>query len=305
MLKDTAIFVDECSLFAAPHLARALGVTLYTMIPKYNNFFGFNSHAVDWDSGRAIKEQSLIIIGYNAMRAIEQQIKRFTKIAIILSDSWSCAKNEYIDKFIEAYKPVAFAMPDIQKFFKNRTIPIYQTIDVSHIPIKKPERLTITHSPSNGVKYAVKGSDEIIRVINKLKLYYDFDFRLIQNLSMTDCLKQKAQSHIFIDQLIYKNPKVPQSRFGSKILYDGGLGKSGIEAMLLDNVVITGGMRPETEEYFPSPPVLWTDFKRFENDLKQLISNSEQRDSLQWMQRKWVGKYASASFIKDYIAKYL
>jgi len=124
-------------------------------------------------------------------------------------------------------------------------------------------------------------------------------------MPMKKCIALKATSHIFIDQVIYKNPQVPQSRWGHKITYNGGLGKSGIEAMLMGICTITGGVEPDTSEWFPSPPVIWTSYDDFNMDMKRLIEDPDYRIKKAEDQKKWAEKYTSAEFVAKHVTQHL
>jgi len=303
-MQDLAVFAEESSLFASPFLAEALDVPLYTILPQYNDFFQAGKRGVNWKNGSTIKERNLIIVGYNALQAISMQIKRFNRVAYVACDSWSCKYYKWINEFISQNNITLYAMPDLGDYYKN-FIPAYQRIRIKNVNETKYSITTIAHSPNNHIKAHYKGTNYIVQTIEKLKRNLDIYFVLIQGLPMTECLLMKARSHIFVDQLIYGNPEIPQDRFGGEIRYNGGLGKSGIEAMMLDCCVITGGRQPDTEKYFPPPPVVWSHYDTLYDDLEELINYSVLRNNKARKQRRWVDEYLTPEFVRNHFTRFL
>jgi len=302
-MRDVAIFAEESSLFAAPFLADAIGCNLYVILTQYNNFFGKKARqGIFWEGGKAIKEKHLIIIGYAALKAMvisgDIKKKRFRSVAFIDSESAACRYWKWVDQFITENKIVHYAMPDKDPFIHHPYKPIYQTISVAaQGSYKNQEKPIIAHSPNNSIKARYKGTPFIMDVIKKLKNRHGFEYVNIQGLSMTDCLKLKLKANIFIDQMIYKNPDVPQDRWGGEIIYNGGLGKSGIEAMMLGACVITGGIEPDTSKYFPPPPVVWASYDNFLALLYELITNPDYRIQKAKEQKAWTKNYSTPTFV--------
>jgi len=308
-MKDLALFAEESSLFAAPHLAEALDVPLYVMLPQYNNLMGNGRQGIPWQEGRAIRESNIIIIGYTALTALMPRISagRYRSIAVIFSDSL-CAKycNEW-NILTHHHRITVYIMPDLAQYSRGKYIPAYQTINIQNINTNKAkEGLIIAHSPRDNSKVIAKGSLAITRTINDLKKKHDFEYISITKKPYHACLHIKSQAHIFIDQLINGNPEVPQERWGRRQLkYKGGLGKSGIEAMLMGCCVITGGEEPDTNDYFPSPPVVWTSYEYFSMDLERLIEDPDYRIKKAEDQKEWAEKYTSAEFVAKHVTQHL
>jgi hypothetical protein len=89
--------------------------------------------------------------------------------------------------------------------------------------------------------------------------------------------------------------------FGQKLYY-GGLGKSGLEAMLLNTCVVTSGIVPNTKPYFDPPPITWTSYNTFYKDIEQLIVDSSRREQQIKNQNEWAGKVIAN---KEFYRKYL
>lgn len=307
-MKSIAIFTEECSLFASSYLAEAIGAELYVMIPEYNIFFGEEVNGKLWMGGDAIKEDNLIVIGAVALKNISQKIKdnAFSSVAVILSDSVFCRDHKWVNDFVEQYNITVYAMPDITPFCNKTPIPVYQAMKIRQEAEEKPQdRLLISHSPNNPIKAITKGTPFIQKTLDKLKRIYDFDYDIIMGSTMKDCIRRKSRSHIFIDQMIYGNDDVPQKRWGEEIKYHGGLGKSGIEAILLGCCVITGGEKPNTGPFFPPPPVVWSSYDTFYSDLKELIVYKKLRDHKTLTQSRWAERYLSFEFISKHITQHI
>jgi len=304
-MKNLAIFVDESSLFASPYLAEALNCNLYVIYPEYNDFFQGGREGIFWDDGRAIKEENIIIVGYNALMAISDKLKRFKTVAVILSDSWSCRYHEWINEFVKANNLFVYAMPDKIPYFQFPIIPAFQTFNIKQTPSQQEGRIVIAHSPGSSSKMLYKGTALIERTIKKLQLKYDIEFILIKDVKMNKCLELKSKAHIFIDQVVYFNPEVSQDRFGGKIIYEGGIGKSGLEAMMLGSCVITGVRYQDTEPYIPYPPVVSTSGIDFYNDLEALIVDGSYRTQKAAEQKKWAEKYLSPEFVSKHLTQHL
>ena len=305
-MKHIAIFAEESSLFAAPYLAEAISCNLYVMLPQYNNFFGGGKMGIPWREGKNIWEEHLIVIGYAALKAIEKQLDRFETVAFINSESAACREWRWVEDVIRYRNITHYAMPDKEPYIRNGFIPAYQHIKIKRKPDILPGKpLVITHSPNNPEKYKLKGSKFIIDVVKELQKKHKFIFNLIQNMPMKKCIPLKGASHIFIDQVIYKNPTVPQARWGNRITYNGGLGKSGIEAMLMGVCTITGGIEPNTSEWFPVPPVVWTSYDDFSMDLERLIEDPDFRKQKAIDQKQWADKYTSAEFVANHVTQHI
>ena len=121
---------------------------------------------------------------------------------------------------------------------------------------------------------------------------------------MDECIRLKGESHIFVDNFVYKNPHVPQDRFGGEIRYDGALSKSGIEAMMLGCCVLTGAPRPD-DDIIPTPPVVWCSYEDAERKLRRVIEDEGYREKKIAEQKEWVKRYCSAEFIKKHITQHL
>lgn len=246
----------------------------------------------------------LFIVGATCLKRYSKIKKTFKTVAVILSDSKTCSEYKWVNEYIKEKKLIVYAMPDLYEALTIDYVPVYQIIKLPEIDIKKSMKLLVSHSP--GYKYSdnLKGSKEIFDIIKQLKIKYDFDYKCLTGLDYNTCIIEKSKSHIFIDQLIYNNYKIKTNRWGD-IKYNGGLGKSGLEAMNLKCCVITGGKIQTTEPYFPVPPVMFTDYYDFYNTLEMVIQNESLRDSIIKNQYEWAKKYTSPEFVAMNITRHI
>jgi len=305
-MKDIAIFAEESSLFASPFLADALDCPLYVKLPQYNNLMGGGRKGIHYDGGKAIKEKNLIIVGVSALLSIADMIGRFKSVSVIFSDSL-CA-SEYLtwNKIVDKYKIPVYIMPGLIPYCNGDYIPVYQTIKtIFPVGTKPSDRIVIAHSPRDSVKRQVKGTPYIIKVIDDLKNKYPIELLLITNKTIKECIQLKSKAHIFIDQIVYGNKEIPQGRFGGKIRYEGDLSKSGQEAMILGCCTITGAVKPDTSRYFPCPPVIWTSYNDFPNDLEKTIQDTAYRNKKAEEQMMWAREYLSSEFVAKHITQHI
>ena len=120
---------------------------------------------------------------------------------------------------------------------------------------RKTRRLRVCHSPTNRT---YKGTDEIIRIIERLKIEIEFDFILIEGLSHKKAMEMKAGCDIFIDQ--------------TTDLGGWGYGMSTIEAMSFGMCCICK-MQPGVSESMNSPPIISADNDSLEHELRTLLND--------------------------------
>jgi len=156
-------------------------------------------------------------------RNFESKLKKYSKKIIFITGtdyiknykSWNKFLNRtnFTNRFCEA-EMIKFN-PTINKF-----LPHPMEYD---LPLIKNKKITICHAPGLIERPEKKGTPIIISVIKELKNDFDFEYDHIVGVSLSECLKRKSKSHIFIDQI---NPDV------------GGIGKNGYEALSLNCITI-------------------------------------------------------------------
>jgi len=275
--------------FASGNLAKALNAKLFNV--------GVKEADVD----------HLIVIG---MRGLENYSrldkKRFKSIAVIFSDTMFCIKHKWCNDYVIENNIPVYAMPDLHDYLRCPYIPAYQTISYPGMVIKKPsDRIVICHSPGIKGPFNWKGTNQIREVVNELSKKYNIEYKALENLPNDKCIEEKITAHIFIDQIVRNNRFVDQGRFGGEITYNGALGKSGIEGACLNCCVITSFICPNTEPYFPPPPVIDADYHTFKDVLEKTIVDTEYRNSKAKYQKEWVDKYCSPEFVTMNVTRHI
>ena len=158
---------------------------------------------------------------------------------------------------------------------------VFYPYDTSELPEVNPEKdfsqVRIVHSPTNRL---YKGTDLILKVINKLKKSFTFDFFLLENMSRKDVLSIKKDCTISIDQV--------GGTFGGT-----GYGKAGIESLAMGIPTITN-MTSDYQEWIPENPFsVANDEKSLEDMLVQLIEAPELCKELGLKGKKWVHNHHS------------
>jgi hypothetical protein len=277
--------------FAKRNLSKALSSKIYSLQT--------NSKDMDVDH--------LFLVGYEGLDWYSKQIeKKFKTVAVIFSDSLCAKKHEWCNMYTSKHNIPVYAMPDLDNFLKNY-VPAYQIIEIPKIEINKPnDKILIYHSPQGRkLRQNLKGSKQIIDAVNQLKRLYDIELIVVNKVPWAECVRKVSNAHIFIDQLIYKNPFIDQNRWGGELKYNGGIGQSGLEAMKMKCCVITSGKIPKTDKYFPPPPVLFTDFERFKDDLEWLLLHEKERKSIAKEQYKWANIFSSPEFVVKNITRHI
>lgn len=194
-------------------------------------------------------------------RRFEEKLKKVNKKIIFITGtdyiknykSWNkfLSKTNFDNRFCEA-EMLKFNLK-INKFLPH---PMEY-----NIPIIKNKIITICHAPGLMERPEKKGTPIIVSVIKELKNKFTFEYDHIVGVPLSECLKRKSKSHIFIDQI---NPKV------------GGIGKNGYEALSLNCITIASVNSFNDIPKDLKPPVINVNNQtELHNELKKLLSNPD------------------------------
>ena len=208
---------------------------------------------------------------------------------IILTDSFSLKEKRYMKKLIEKYECGVFAMPGIMAHYGCK--PFHHAINLPKIQEKKYGGVVVSHSPGLKMNGNTKGTQRIMKACIEAGLPID----VIAGAEWVDCLKRKAKTEIFVDHVIKRN----YERFGASG-YCGDIGKSGLEAMLLGNLVITSGELSKTEPFIPSCPVVICKPMTLAKTLVHYANDEDARKRKIEEQQEWAKKY-TGEFVGKYI----
>ncbi len=130
----------------------------------------------------------------------------------------------------------------------------------------------IVHSPTSRVG---KGTKYVLAAINQLKEKYNFEFRLIENMSREQAFESVKECDIFIDQLL-----------------TGTYGMASCEAMSMGKPVICYIMKSVFENGLPEAcPVINANIDNLVQQIEMLIVNSELRIEVGKKSRAYAENY--------------
>jgi len=211
---------------------------------------------------------------------------------VIISDSHYLQETSKIDALIEKYKIEVFCMADLWQYCKfPKKMYIHPFVDFDYMDfshIKKRDKFTICHSPYHKVETNQKGSREIEQAVKKLKYVTALDYECITDKTWRQTLDIKASCHFFIDQISEGN-HFPQMG------YKGGLGKSGLEAMLLGCLTFCGGDKIVSD--VPAAPFIQVDNESLCKKLLHYKENPFSAQTIQGKQLSWAKKYTNNKYV--------
>jgi hypothetical protein len=193
-------------------------------------------------------------------------------VTIILTDSKYMNDYKRYNEIFKANSFKVFAMPDLASLAETESI-YYQPFIMPDVSLVKTE--LICHSPYHPQKMIQKGTAFISAVCAKNNL----PLEIITGKKWKETIEIKARHLIFIDQIFR------------------GIGKSGLEAMLL-NCAVLSGEKPDCNYL---PPIMWTDKKRLEDDLLSLIFDKQLTKLIVEKQRAWAKVNLDAEFVAQRI----
>ena len=139
------------------------------------------------------------------------------------------------------------------------------------------ERLVILHAPS---KRTVKGSEYIEHIINDIRIHYDIEYIMINNMNYNEAISNYEKADIIIDQMII-----------------GAYGMLSIEGMALGKCVVC--YLEEGNLFDDSNPLCNTKISDLKSCLIRLIEDPDLRKQYGINGRKYVENYHSS----DKVAK--
>ncbi len=235
------------------------------------------------DKGELIIVFSVFAYGVLIQKKGSDYFSNFKRVVIILTDS----------VYMSDYKKYNIQFSNFDVFANNckmqyreglPTKVYYQPFDLDGYNYSKREKLTLGHSPFGSTRKDAKGTEQIGEIFKQSKCDYD----IIQGLEWVDCMVRKSKCHIFVDQI---------SHITGALLPDdwmGGIGKSGLEAMLLKCLVIT---RMNKVDYdIPAPPVVLCNEDNIKEILAYYIKNKKERELIIKQQYEWAKKYLNPDF---------
>ncbi len=234
------------------------------------------------------KGDTIIVVSVFAYDVLIQKkgkhyFNNFKRVIIIVTDGNYTANNKDLNKQWMDFD-VFTTNCKIQYREGLPTKVYYQSFDLSAYNYYKYDKLTLCHSPFGSMRMLAKGTDKIIELFKQSGCKYD----IISGLSWKECMVRKAKCHIFVDQISHTEGVL------RPVNWKGGIGKSGLEAMLLKCLVLTRFNKVESD--IPIPPVVIVDKDNAKEKLTYYIHNKRERELLTQQQYEWAKKYLNPDF---------
>jgi len=254
--------------------------------------FDKSKHKKGYHQAACFSSKKTYIVGSVALLSLYSKYATLfhgkTEVTVILTDTFYIQNKKQINKIIK--NMTIFCMSDLSPFCKHPHKLFYHPMELP-LPKKKNDRLTICHSPFSESKRNTKGTAVIEEVIEKIQLGWNVAYDCIEGESWETSIKRKGKAHFFIDQVITKD------EYG----WAGGLGKSGIEAMLLKCLTFTSGEQHLSNDQIPECPVVWVTPETLEETLRYYIADDEKRRDKIEEQYIWAKTYLNYEFQSEYL----
>ena len=172
---------------------------------------------------------------------------------------------------------------------KRDYINIIQPINIEDFPSDIPdynnEIPVILHAPSN---FGYKGTQYLIDAVNKLKNEFNFEFRLVNNVTINELYKEIEKADLVVDQLI-----------------QGWFGMLPLEAMMYKKPVVCY-VRNDVLKQLPDDfPMINANPSTIYNVLKELLQNRSKWKKIGEEGRIYVEKYHDAKNVAESYAQLL
>lgn len=279
----------------------AIGLRTYGNVTAVYNSKG--KHGCGYIDNKAIygidklpqKGDVLIIVGcvsYDMLikmyrpRMMRKIIAGYHRVIIIVTDGGFMRTPGYYNRIFRNYE--LFCTPCKIQFADGPAKEYYQPIgDLKFIQRTKTPHLSLSHAPFSNGKQKEKGSTFIISEFKRTGLKYN----IISGKSWTEALKEKAKSHIHVDQVSHYD--------GAKYGWRGGVGKNGYEAMVLGCCTLSWGKHQGIQ--LPPPPVVWCEKNTLRDALKKVITDEAYRAEVTNMQLEWSKNYLTYDFAARWV----
>ena len=165
---------------------------------------------------------------------------------------------------------------------------IFLPFDTSTFNVKDSisDILKISHAPTNRF---YKGSDQIIKVCEKLENQGKIKFDLIENLPHSHAMERKSKSDIFIDQLGNKG--------------GWGYGMNSVESLSMGICTLTE-MNDAYDSFIPDHPFVSIKEQTLESKIETLITNKDRILEFGKKGREWVQKYHDIKQVSNTLYDY-
>lgn len=214
------------------------------------------------------------------------EVRQYSKAKIFSKDVRVKFKDEetirhrldFLSKYIKHCIVSDYELYEYVKDFYEQIYVLPTVVDLSMFKIDeddeakdKKEKLLIVHAPTHR---EAKGSDYVIKAIDELSLVYDFDFKLIENMSYDEAMSTYKKADIVIDQLLV-----------------GSYGLLSVENMALGKSVVCYINDYMKGKYPKELPIISADIYDIKSKLEYLITNRDCLHDIGVNSRLYVEKY--------------
>ncbi len=235
-----------------------------------------------------------------------EKVVKSKKIIYFAGCSKLLSDNDYTNNLYGQWNiDVLFHTMELNDYIKvkvNKILPylppmsINTFAEIREANKKEDNNIVLCHSPGTKFEQNCKGTMTITQCFEKMKSKYNnVSYNIIHGMVNRQCLENKAKSHIFIDQL------VDGKLYNVDPPYLGGVGKSGIEGMLLGCASMTSYRNLYCEPYFPKCPIIQIDNNNLESKIEELILNKDLRVEIARKQLEWASTYFSEEFFASHV----
>lgn len=163
----------------------------------------------------------------------------------------------------------------------RESLHINQPINIGDFPenVNHPDnpKPVILHAPSN---FGYKGTDFLIQAIDRLKSEFEFEFRLVNNISVKALYREIEKADLVVDQLI-----------------QGWFGMLPLEAMMYEKPVICYMRQDVVEAQPPDNPMINANPSTIYEVLKGLLEDTSKWKDIGKAGRKYVIRHHDASLV--------
>jgi len=193
-------------------------------------------------------------------------------------DSYDAKRKKMINEVTPYCDHVFYLNPELGHYVPNGIFMPYASVDIgSIIPVSLPKKasLRIVHAPSDS---SIKGTDQVLSALGKLKDKYDFELILVQGKTHSEAIELYKSADIAIDQI-----------------YLGWYGSFAVEIMAMGKPVICY-IREEDLGFIPANmrdelPILRVEADTLEKDLDKILQQCDQWIEIGQRSRKYVEKW--------------
>lgn len=185
-------------------------------------------------------------------------------------------KLEFLSNYVDYCVVADQELYTYVKNFYNNIILIPQAIEIdnyknSNLDYNKNNNFLIVHAPTHREN---KGTSFILAAIENLKLKYDFEFKLVENVSHEDAKKIYEKADLIIDQIL-----------------SAGHGLFALECMAMGKPVICS-ISDFMKDYYPKDiPIISASKDEIESKLEFILNNRDILTSLGTKGKEYVSKY--------------